>query len=127
MADSVARAAAVGAQPDWRGEVIVEVRHLTFAYPDEPEPVLHDVNLAIEAGTLVILTGPSGCGKSTLCRHLNGIIPHLSAGRILAGQVLVKGLDVAATPVHQLAVMVGMVHQNPDSQLLIRRPARRLV
>jgi len=99
-------------------EPLVQVRNLTFKYPYEPEPVLREVNLEIFPGELVILAGPSGSGKSTLCRHLNGVVPHLSAGEILSGQVLVKGADVARTPVHEMALMVGMVHQNPDSQLV---------
>jgi energy-coupling factor transport system ATP-binding protein len=97
---------------------LLEIRNLTFAYPEEPEPALRDISLTINSGEMVILAGPSGCGKSTLCRHLNGIIPHLSAGRILSGQVLIQGVDTANAPVHELAVRVGMVHQNPDSQIV---------
>lgn len=104
-------------QPD-RARPLVEVRNLTFAYPDTAEPIIKDLSLSIYPGELVILTGPSGCGKSTLCRHFNGIIPHLSAGENISGQVLVKGIDVAQTPVYQMAPLVGMVHQNPDSQLV---------
>jgi energy-coupling factor transport system ATP-binding protein len=97
---------------------LVEVRNLTFTYPDTAEPSINDLSLTIHTGELVILTGPSGCGKSTLCRHFNGIIPHLSAGVISSGTVVVKGMDVSQTPVHEMATTVGMVHQNPDSQLV---------
>jgi NitT/TauT family transport system ATP-binding protein len=36
--------------------------------------VLHDVNLDIDAGDLVVLLGPSGCGKSTLLNLVAGFI-----------------------------------------------------
>ncbi len=108
-----------GSRPQGKtGDPLLQVLDLSFKYPFEPEPVLRGVNLEILSGELVILAGPSGSGKSTLCRHLNGVVPHLSAGEILSGQVLVKGLDVAQTPVHEMATVVGMVHQNPDSQLV---------
>jgi energy-coupling factor transport system ATP-binding protein len=98
-------------------EVLVEVRDLTFTYPDAPEPTLKNLSLSIHAGELIILAGPSGCGKSTLCRHLNGVIPHLSAGQIVSGAVSVSGMDVTETPVHILSLQVGMVQQDPESQI----------
>lgn len=33
--------------------------------------VLHDINLKIEAGEVVVIIGPSGSGKSTLLRCIN--------------------------------------------------------
>ncbi len=98
-------------------EVLAEVDNLTFSYPDAPAPILKGVKLSIRSRELIILAGPSGCGKSTLCRHLNGIIPHLSSGEDLAGKVVVKGKDTNETAVHTLATHVGMVFQNPESQL----------
>ncbi|HXV01601.1 MAG TPA: sn-glycerol-3-phosphate ABC transporter ATP-binding protein UgpC [Caulobacteraceae bacterium] len=35
--------------------------------------VLHDIDLAIEDGELVVFVGPSGCGKSTLLRIIAGL------------------------------------------------------
>jgi alpha-glucoside transport system ATP-binding protein len=35
--------------------------------------VLHDINLEIETGELVVFVGPSGCGKSTLLRMIAGL------------------------------------------------------
>lgn len=70
----------------------------------------------VEPGEFVLLTGPSGCGKSTLARCLNGLIPH-SIPAELAGQVLVDGQDTARAPVSELATAVGLVFQNPATQL----------
>jgi ATP-binding cassette subfamily B protein len=59
---------AVSAQPP---EVVV--RHLDFAYGEQP--VLHDLTFAAAGGTLVGVTGPTGAGKSTLLRLLAGLYP----------------------------------------------------
>lgn len=99
-------------------EPLVRVQNLSFSYPEAPEPMLKEISFSLYRGEMVVLSGPSGCGKSTLCRHLNGIIPHLSSGEILGGEVLVDGMNVARTPVHALATRVGMVHQNPESQIV---------
>jgi len=95
---------------------IVQVTDLTYYYPDEPEPALDGVNLEIQPGEFVLLVGPSGCGKSTLALALNGIIPTLLGGRI-KGQVQVNGLDTRAAGVYALSTQVGLVFQDPDSQL----------
>ena len=54
--------------------------------------VLHDINLGVEDGELVIFVGPSGCGKSTLLRIIAGLED--SSG----GEVLIDGVRVDATP-----------------------------
>jgi ATP-binding cassette, subfamily B, bacterial len=71
-----------------RGEV--EVDGVTFAYPDAPEPVLHELSLAMPPGQVVALTGPSGCGKSTLARLL------LRFADPQAGHVRLDGYDLRA-------------------------------
>lgn len=49
----------------------IEIRHLTFRYPQTERVVLDDINLHIKAGEFVGLTGPVGSGKSTLFKLLN--------------------------------------------------------
>jgi multiple sugar transport system ATP-binding protein len=49
----------------------VTLTHLSKSYGKTP--VLHDINLDIQHGELVVLVGPSGCGKSTLLRMLCGL------------------------------------------------------
>ncbi len=60
--------------------------------------------------------GPTGCGKSTLCLTFNGVIPHAIGGD-LRGRVVVDGLNVAEHGIQELATRVGMVFQDPETQL----------
>jgi ATP-binding cassette subfamily B protein len=87
--------------PPIRGDV--EFRNLTFAY--DGRPVLHDVSLAVPAGTTVAVVGPTGSGKSTLV----SLIPRLFEAP--AGTVLVDGRDVRTIPLHALRGAVALVPQ----------------
>jgi energy-coupling factor transporter ATPase len=95
---------------------IIEVRDLSYSYPNANTPALKGLDLTIERGEFVLLTGPSGCGKTTFCRCLNGLIPHFYHGD-LEGDVTVAGLDVGANQTYELAQHVGLVFQNPDNQI----------
>lgn len=57
-------------------------------------PVLHDVDLHIEHGELVVLVGPSGCGKSTLLRMLCGL-ESITSGELRIGDQVVNHLPPA--------------------------------
>jgi multiple sugar transport system ATP-binding protein len=56
--------------------------------------VLHDIDLEIADGELVVLVGPSGCGKSTLLRMLCGL-EDASAGEIRIDGTVVNDLPPA--------------------------------
>ena len=57
-------------------------------------PVLHNINLDIAHGELVVLVGPSGCGKSTLLRVLCGL-EDISSGELRIGDDVVNDLPPA--------------------------------
>jgi len=84
------------------------------------QPALNDVTFEIEAGTFVLVIGESGSGKSTLLRCMNGLVPHFSGGR-LSGALLVDGLNPVSTGPSQMALHVGMVFQDPESQFVLDR------
>ncbi|MGM9615025.1 MAG: energy-coupling factor transporter ATPase [Oscillospiraceae bacterium] len=94
-------------------EPVIEIKNLTFSYPDAPTPALNGVTLNIYPGSFVAVLGANGCGKSTLAKHLNAIL--LPSG----GQVLVRGMDTAK-PENLIPIRrrVGMVFQNPDNQIV---------
>lgn len=51
---------------------IITCRAISLAF-DPAHPVLRQLNLDVEAGSIVSLLGPSGCGKSTLLKIIAGI------------------------------------------------------
>jgi len=93
---------------------MIQIRHLSVWYGGIP--ALDDVSLDVPAGQCVLVTGPSGCGKSTLAKALSGLIPHAVASR-MEGRVEVTGLDTRDHKLPILAQRVGIVFQNPASQL----------
>ncbi|GAB3678175.1 ABC transporter ATP-binding protein [Angustibacter aerolatus] len=66
-------------------EPLLDVEHVTHRPAAHAPPVLHDVSLTAEPGTLVALAGRSGSGKSTLCHLVAGV------GRPTEGSVRVAG------------------------------------
>lgn len=74
-----------------------------------------DIDLAVGAGEVVVVTGPSGCGKTTLARMVNGLVPAMYAGET-AGSVLVAGVPMEKWELDGLARTVGSVFQNPRTQ-----------
>lgn len=95
---------------------VIETKGLTYTYQGATKPSIQDVSIKIEKGEFVILTGPSGCGKTTLCRCFNGLIPHFYNG-MLQGTIEVAKLNVTKHQIHELALHVGFVFQNPENQL----------
>lgn len=53
----------------------IEVRHLSFSYPQADVKTLDDINLSIPANQYTAIVGPSGSGKSTLAKLLMGLYP----------------------------------------------------
>jgi energy-coupling factor transport system ATP-binding protein len=96
---------------------VIEVEGLSFSYPNAPRPVLNGAGFAVEEGELVLVIGPSGSGKSTLLRCLNGLVPHYHGGAF-SGRVSVDGRDTRDQQPRDLADTVGMVFQDPESQMV---------
>ncbi|MGH3445399.1 MAG: amino acid ABC transporter ATP-binding protein [Nocardioidaceae bacterium] len=69
--------------------------------------VLHEVNLSVSNGEVVVLIGPSGAGKSTLCRTINRLEP------IDAGTISIDGRPLPSNgrELARLRADVGMVFQ----------------
>jgi energy-coupling factor transporter ATP-binding protein EcfA2 len=89
---------------------LLELRGISFGYADQP--VLRDVDLAVEEGELVLLTGPTGSGKSTLLGIVTGLVPRFSGGHLI-GDVLLDGTSVLDAPPRERAHAIGYVGQDP--------------
>ncbi|MEM3989557.1 MAG: ABC transporter ATP-binding protein [Desulfurococcaceae archaeon] len=95
----------------------VELRNVTYYYPNEHSPALENVSLRVDYGEFIVVAGPSGGGKSTLCKILLGLIPHLYGGR-LTGEVYIDGVNVVKEGVKSIVGRVGAVLQVPENQIV---------
>ena len=67
------------------------------------------------------MLGESGSGKSTLLRAALGLVPQLPRRRAGGAGGQPTGLDTRDHAPAQLARHVGLVFQDPESQLVMRR------
>lgn len=91
---------------------IIEVKDLTFHYPDQKEPFFDQLSLSIERGQWVAIIGHNGSGKSTLVRIIDGLLAPQ------AGTIFVDGTPVTPENIWQIREKIGMVFQNPDNQFV---------
>ena len=69
---------------DFPSEGVLQVRDVSFQYPDTKETVLEHISCDIKQNSSVALIGPSGGGKTTLANLILGLIEPQS-GRIEFG------------------------------------------
>ena len=83
----------------------LEVRDLSFVYPQTDKQVLKGISFTAEPGQMVALVGRSGSGKSTLANLIPRFYHHE------AGQILLDGEDVEAYTLRNLRRHIALVTQ----------------
>jgi ABC-type multidrug transport system fused ATPase/permease subunit len=76
------------------GALAVDVSHIEFAYRGDA-PVLHDVSVAVPAGTHVAIVGETGSGKTTFAKLLCRLADP-TAGNVRVGGVDLRDVDPAS-------------------------------
>jgi energy-coupling factor transporter ATP-binding protein EcfA2 len=104
----------------------LETESLRYAYRKQDDFwVIKDIDLGVRQDEYLLICGASGSGKSTLCRTFNGLIPHFYGGKI-DGDIRVSGKTTLNQSVGDLFMHVGMVFQNPETQLFNHTVAREI-
>ena len=85
----------------------VEMRDVTFVYPDADARVLAEVSFTVQPGTTTAIVGSTASGKSTVVRLLARLLEASS------GQVLIGGTDVREADPEALWAQMGLVPQQP--------------
>jgi len=88
----------------------IQIEHVYYQY-DSGGMILSDVNLTVADNDFLVITGRNGCGKTTLLKNISGLL------RPLRGSILLRGRDTAQMSVAEIAGEIGLVMQDPDSQL----------
>lgn len=97
---------------------VIEINNLYFKYRPNNEYLLKGLCLTVKKGELLALVGESGCGKSTLLYIICGIIPHIRKGKI-DGEVKLLGEEIKNLSIKEIAKKIGIVFQDPDSQIFL--------
>lgn len=97
---------------------IISFKNFTYKYPAGIEPSLKGINLDINKGEFILITGSSGAGKTTLSRALFGALHHDIGGEF-SGSLEIKGIDIKEYNMGSIGSFMGVVFDDPDSQLFM--------
>lgn len=84
---------------------IIDIRNLTFQYPNTERRVLRAINLRISAGKTLAIVGRTGSGKSTLVNLIQRLYDPPE------GTIFIDGVDVRLWPLQKLRETLGYVPQ----------------
>ena len=102
---------------------IIKIKDLSFSYKDGEDkliPVLKNIDMSVKEGEFVAVLGHNGSGKSTLAKLINMILTEESGE--FTGELSVCGKsitdDITEDEIYEIRRHIGMVHQNPDNQIV---------
>ena len=97
-------------------EEMIRLERASYRYPQSEGYTLKDISLSVKKGEFVALMGENGAGKTTLCQLMTGIIPKSQGGKLL-GKVEIAGMNTVEHPLSVLSQRVGIVLDDPETQL----------
>ncbi len=104
---------------------LLDIKNLSYFYPQSDFPALKDINLQIEAGEFILLLGRSGSGKSTLARALCRLVPDFYGGKI-EGDIIYKDMSLRDWDSRLLCTELSMVFQDAERQILFNQVEREV-
>ncbi len=84
----------------------VELRDVTFTYPESKAPAIDHLSLTLEPGEKIALVGLNGAGKTTLVKLLSGLC------RPDSGEILIDGVPAEQFSREEYFQLVGTVFQD---------------
>lgn len=97
---------------------ILDIKNLSFTYPEEKKCAIENINLKVEHGEFIVVCGHSGCGKTTLFKLIKSEIAPLGKKE---GKILFCGTDIEELSEKDKAAKIGFVNQNPEAQIVTDR------
>lgn len=88
------------------GPKMLELKNVSFKYPNGQDDAIRDVNLKINAGERVVLVGENGSGKTTLVKLILGLY------ECTRGEVLIDGFQMNEIRKESLYDRTSIMMQN---------------
>jgi energy-coupling factor transporter ATP-binding protein EcfA2 len=95
-------------------EYAVQCRNVCVRYPSADLHALSDCSFSLNHGEHVALLGLNGSGKSTLLMAIAGLVK-------VSGEILVDGLLLSPSTLHDIRLKLGVLFATPEDQLLFPR------
>lgn len=92
-------------------DIVLSAKDICFGY-EKGRHVLKNVSLDVRRGERLAVIGSNGAGKSTLFLTLNGVLTPQS------GEIYLHGERITKKDLNRLRRSVGIVFQDPDTQLI---------
>jgi cobalt/nickel transport system ATP-binding protein len=96
---------------------LIELNHISFAYPGEPDYVLRDLSFSLDAGSCLAVKGDNGSGKTTLFRILNGLSFPSEGTYVFDGTKITEKYLNKNANAKLFHKRIGYLFQNPDVML----------
>ncbi len=90
---------------------MLELHNISYKFPQEKAPVLHNLTFAVQDKRIGII-GPNGCGKTTLLHLMVGLLAPDEGELRFNGKAITTKQDLQA-----LRKSVGFLFQSSDDQL----------
>lgn len=104
------------------GDIFIKTVGLSYSYDDfdsaSRKLALSDVSVEIERGSFVAVLGHNGSGKSTFAKLLNMILTPDAGEIYVDGELVSRAGEPDENTVFSVRKKIGMVHQNPDNQIV---------
>lgn len=100
----------------------IKADNISYSYEDiesgKKITAVDGVSFTIERGSFVAVLGHNGSGKSTMAKLLNMILTPESGAIYVDGQLVSTSDEPDMDTVFAVRRKIGMVHQNPDNQIV---------
>jgi len=85
---------------------IIELKNVSFRYPNTKRDILKNFNLTINSGEKIALVGENGAGKTTLVKLL------LRFYDVTEGEILINGIDIRDLELESWYKFIGALFQD---------------
>ncbi|WP_017663189.1 ABC transporter ATP-binding protein [Baaleninema simplex] len=84
----------------------LELRNVSFTYPEATKPTLQDLNLTVKPGESIALVGVNGAGKTTLLKLITRLYD------VSEGEITLDGIAIDRFSLEDLRQNIGVIFQD---------------